>query len=152
LPPFPEYDTYPPRNRTDKPLNLPQIEVTDANGKIRTTPNALIGCVIWGASGEQPTDRDGRPVNDIGDGQTVFNPLALVPRADVPSLLSGEPSVRYVADDVSIDLTPEELLRFISRELTEEEYFKVRNHFGMMYEIFSDYYDTETGRSRRPRR
>lgn len=143
----PEYDAYPARNRVSPALPLPRIEVTDANGTIATTPNGLVGCVIWGSSGEQPKTMSGEPVDQLQDGSRVFNPLGLVPRPDVPSVLSGEPSVSYFADDVKMDVTPEELYRLIARELTLDEYRALLDRFGMFWEIDGHYYDPDTGAS-----
>jgi hypothetical protein len=130
-------------------LPLSRIEVTDANGMVLTTPNALVGCVLWGSTGEQPTTRSGEPINELSDGAKVFNPLALVPRPDVPSMLSGEPSVSYFADDVKVDVTPDELYRLIARELTPEEHRLLLGRFGMFWEIDGHYYDPSTGDSYR---
>lgn len=141
---------HPPRNRLETPLDVPQIEVTDAVGTVSTSPNSVVGCVIWGASGEQPRDIHGNPVDSVeymGRDYKVFNPLELTPRPEVPSFLSGEPSVRYVADDVAVDLTPDELLRFMAHELTRAEYLALRDHFGDFWEIRDGRYDPDSGLS-----
>jgi hypothetical protein len=146
--PFPEYENHPARNRLTEALDLPWIEITDAVKTLRTTGNALVGCVIWGATAEQPRDRQGNLIDQIDGDAAVFNPLDLVSRDDVPSLLSAEPSVQLRMEDMSVDLSPEELLRLIARELTTEEYMALRDHFGMFYDIHADFYDDATGRSR----
>jgi hypothetical protein len=105
----------------------------------------LVGCVLWGASGEQPTDRDGNVLSVMSNGAIVFNPLELVPRGHVPSVLSGEPSVAFRHDDMVVDLTPDELLRFISRSLRVDEFVALREHFGDFFDIHGDFYDQQTG-------
>jgi hypothetical protein len=143
----PQHPNYPPRNRLEQELEFPWIEVTDAKSTLRTSPNALIGCVLWGSSGEQPCDRAGNPIDEIDKGAKVFNPLALAPRHHVPSLLSGAPSVQYVSDDIAIDLAPDELLRLIAFALRPAEYATLRAHFGMFFEIHDDFYDEFTGQA-----
>jgi hypothetical protein len=127
------------------------IEIVDAEKTYRTNSNALVGCVIWGATGEQQRSGEGNLRDDV-DGAAVFNPLALVAREDVPSFLSGEPSVRIRMEDLAIDVSPEELLRLIARALRVDEFMTLRDHFGMFYDIHADYYDQRTGRSKNPMR
>lgn len=147
--PFPEYENHPARNRDAVGLDMPWFEITDAERTFRTTPNALVGCVIWGATGEQPRDQQGNLIDALDNGSAiVFNPLDLVARDDVPSLISQAPSVRIRMEDISLDLSTEELLRLIARELTVDEYMTLRDHFGMFYDIHADFYDDRTGRSR----
>jgi hypothetical protein len=146
--PFPEYENHPPRNRLADDLDLPWIEITDAVKTLRTTSNGLVNCVVWGATGQQPRDRHGNLVSQFDGEAAVFNPLDLVARDDVPSLLSDEPSIQLRMEDMSIDLSPEEFLRLIARELTTDEYMVLRDHFGMFYDIHADFYDDQTGRSR----
>lgn len=146
--PFPEYERFPSKNRRPTGIEFPWIEIEDATFKaFKTDPNALVGCVIWGASGEQPTDRNGNAIEAFDNGAVVFNPLELVPRENVPSVLSGEPSVAFRHDDIVVDLTPEELLRFISRSLRVDEFMALREHFGMFFDIHADFYDQRTGHS-----
>ncbi|MCS4089070.1 hypothetical protein [Rhizobium sp. BK176] len=146
--PFPEYENHPPQNRDAVGIDMPWFEITDAEKTFRTTPNALVGCVIWGATGEQPRDPQGNVIEALDDGAAiVFNPLDLVARDNIPSLLSDQPSVQLRMEDMSVDLTPEELLRLIARELTVDEYTSLRDHFGMFYDIHADFYDARTGRS-----
>lgn len=145
--PFPEFERFPPKNRVTTTIDFPWIEVEDATAKYKTDPNALVGCVIWAASGERPTDRNGYEISKLDNDAVVFNVLELVPRENVPSILSGEPSVVFRHDDMVIDLTPEELLRFISRSLREDEYMALRDHFGMFYDIHCDFYDDRNGRT-----
>ncbi len=142
--PFSEH--FPPKNRLTETLEFPWVEVDDATTTYRTDPNGLVGCAIWVATGQKPSGPDGKEVA-FSNGAVIFNPLELVPRQDVPSILSGEPSVRFRHDDLSIDLTPEEFARFISRLLTPEEYMALRDHFGMFYDIHCDFYDEESGYS-----
>jgi hypothetical protein len=150
--PFPEYENHPPRNRNADVLDLPWIEITDAEKTIKTNSNALVGCVIWGATGEQPRDRQENVIDALDDGAAVFNPLDLVARDNVPSLLSQEPSVQLRMEDMSVDLSTEELLRLIARELKVAEYMALREHFGMFYDIHGDFYDERNGRSHHPMR
>jgi hypothetical protein len=145
--PFPEYEQFPPKNRLAETLEFPWIEIDDATTKYRTDPNALVGCVIWMATGQPPSNPDGIVVAALPNGAVVFNPLELVPREDVPSILSGGASVGFRHDDMSIDLTPEEFARFVSRMLTPEEYMALRDHFGMFYDIHADFYDDQNGHS-----
>lgn len=148
---FAEYQRHPAKNREDTGIPFPWIVIADASGtEYRTNPNGLVGCVIWGANGEQPSDRSGNLIDSIEDGAVVFNPLALVPRTDVLSMLSGEPSVAFRHDDIVIDLTPEELLRLIARRLHPEEYMSLRERFGMFYDLNDDFYDHRTGETYDP--
>ncbi|MBY3155592.1 hypothetical protein HFO56_25015 [Rhizobium laguerreae] len=149
--PFPEFDQYPPKNREAEELDLPWIEITDAEKTYRADSNTLVLCAIWGDSGEKPHDPDGREIEPSREGAVMFNPLDLVSRDDVPSLLSGEPSVRLRVEDLAIDLSPPEFLRLIGYALRVDEFVALRDHFGMFFDIHDDFYDQEDGRALQPR-
>lgn len=145
---YPECKEFPPSNRQPETLPVTVILVTDAKGTYRTSPNGVVGCVIWGETGEKPTPTSGNDV--FPDGSTFFNPLDLEVRVGVPSVLSGEDSVLYKTDDLAIDLTREELLRLMGYKLTPDEYMALRTRYGMFVEIHDDFYSEATGRQIQP--
>ena len=141
---------YPPINRTPKPLDILVILVKDGTGKTyQTCPNGAIGCVYWAQTGDRPdfgSDAGTLPATEI------FNPLELVPRPGVPSVISGRDAVTYRSEDVAIELAPDELLRLMAADLKPDEYFRVRDRVGVFFEIHDDFYDEETGEALQPKR
>lgn len=138
---------YPPKNRASETLDVLLIKIDDGSGNVYTTcPNGAVGCAIWGLTGEKP-EFNGR---GLLPGSVLFNPLELVPKPGVKSVISGRDAVTYRSDDIVIDMTPAELLRFLCRDLHAGEYFRVREHTGMFYEIHEDFYDDRTGESWQP--
>jgi hypothetical protein len=77
--------------------------------------------------------------------------LELTPLPNEKSLFSGQPAVLFFVDDVKIPMTPEELYRFSSLNLEEEEYFKLVETYGMNHYWHDDFYDPITGMAWQPR-
>lgn len=127
---------YEVKNRTKNDLGVLEIAIEHRDGILITNPNGLAVSAILAL---------GNADIDVPEGFTgVFNPLELRPLVDVGSLLSGEPAVLYKTDELTIPLTVEELSRFIGHALLKDEYLKLRDHFGMFYEIHEDFYDPDT--------
>lgn len=144
-----DHPLYPPKNRVSEPLDILVMQVIDATGEVhRTCPNGSLGCAIWGQTGEMP-DFGG---SGLMPWSKLYNPLDLVPSADVRSVISGRPAVTFRSDDLVIEMTPAELLRFLSRDLRPGEYFKLRDHAGMFFEIHDDFYDDLSGEALQPMR
>lgn len=68
-----------------------------------------------------------------------------LPLKDVKSHLSGDAGYLVRRDDLEIALTFDELDRFLRHDLLDEEYFLLRDRFGMFHEIHDDFYDREDG-------
>ena len=102
-----------------------------------------------------------RPVLDIlvrhHDGALMLDPngviiaavegrlRALKPLPDARSVISGEPSVLYCAQDYELPLSPHELDRLARHALSPREVQLVGNHLGEIFEIHDDFYDREGG-------
>ena len=116
----------PPRNRTETGLRGPlAIEIGDGEAVLRLDPNraAEIGfkCDL-----------------SLGD-----------PRAGA-SDLSGEPAYAYRTAEVELLLTGDELLRLLRRELEPVEFVRLRDKYGLFFEVHGDFYDLGTGEALQP--
>ena len=119
---------YPPKNRQTRCLPVLQIEIVHACGVEIFDPNGL---AILAYS----------------------NPhrfLDMPPLDNRKSVLSKKPAVLYRADDLEIPLTPEELYAFVCCNLSPDQMFTLRSHFGAFYEIHEDFYDSESGEALQP--
>jgi hypothetical protein len=63
-----------------------------------------------------------------------------------------EGTVAYRSRDMEIFLTPDALDRLIRLDLRPDEYFRLRDRFGMAHEWHDDYYDIDTGEALQPNR
>lgn len=118
---------YPPKNRpTQTDLSILDIEITSTEGRIVYDPNTA---AMTAASGQLP----------LGD-----------PLPDVGSTISGKPAYKFRTTEVEMALTPDELLRLWRRDLRPDEYFKLREVFGVFFEIHDDFYDEEEGYAIQP--
>ena len=121
-------DAYPPRNRkvTDS-LSVVQVEIVGGAGVTRVDLNQV---AMYGYGRELP----------FGD-----------PLPDVPSMLTGQAPAYIVRTfEVEMALAPRELLALWRRELSPEQFFKLRDAFGIFFEIHDDFYDDETGQAFQP--
>lgn len=67
------------------------------------------------------------------------------------SVISGSAGcLTYRAIDLSIDLTPAEMDRFIRHALKTEEYKKLGEQFGLAFEWHEDFYAPQSGRALQP--
>ncbi|MGY3582254.1 hypothetical protein ACVIGB_000821 [Bradyrhizobium sp. USDA 4341] len=57
----------------------------------------------------------------------------------------------YREDDFGVILTIEELRRLALRELLPDQYFRLRNNFGMFHSIHDDFYDELDGSAVQPK-
>lgn len=133
-----------PKNREADALPFLEIRVDHAGGSEKTDPNGAVGCVIWGAKGLRPRTASG------ADLPGLFNPLELEPIDGIVSVISGQPAVVYRADDLTISMTPKELLRFLARDLRPDEFFALRERYGDFFEIHDDFYDPQSGQALQP--
>lgn len=67
------------------------------------------------------------------------------------SFLSGEPGWLFREDDLGVVLTMNEIRRLGGHELTPEQYFKLREHFGQFRLIGPEFYDEKTGKALQPK-
>lgn len=133
---------YEPKNRESASLPVLEILVDHADGTRKTCPNGSICCLIYALEG---TGLPEASKGFLASGSEVFNPLELKPIDGVKSVISGKPAVVYRADDLAIPLTPEELMDLFGLNLSPDAFFKLRDHYGVFYEIHDDFYDPDTG-------
>lgn len=115
---------FPEKNREDKTSEILDIRIEDQTSSQKFDPNSLIIALV-------------------SDKLKLGDPIRI-------SVLSGKPGYRYRDSDVGFILTKDELFRFIERDLTPDEYFKLRDKFGMFFMIHDDFYDEETGEAIQP--
>jgi hypothetical protein len=122
---------YLPKNRTSRSdLGPIDIEISGRDRKLMLDPNRIIMAVVK---------------------DTLFPSLGEpLPAEEGTSILSGRAGYRYSDCDVEMILDREELDRFIRHDLSPEEYFKLRDHFGEFHPIEFDFYDPETGEAIQP--
>lgn len=118
------------RNRVadDDILPILDIRILDGSGtEHRYDPNAVL---IAGLSGEV---------------------RHLPPDPVKMSVISGAAGcLTYRSVDLSIDLTPQEMDRFIRHALWPEEYRKLGEVYGLDFEWHEDFYRTHSGRAVQP--
>jgi hypothetical protein len=115
---------FPEKNRDGQTEDILDIRIEDSEGSRRFDPNSLIMAII---------NQDVKLASPVGK-----------------SVISGEPGFRYRDNDVGLTLSKEELFRFIEKNLLPEEYFKLRDEYGMFFMIHDDFYDEETGEAVQP--
>jgi hypothetical protein len=118
--------SFPPKNRLPTRLEILRIEVVGKNHTAIYDPNAFTMHSVLGVVTED------EPITS--------------------SMLSGEPAYLYRSMDVEIPLSHDELVRLGRLDLTPDEYFRLRDHYGLFHEVHEDFYDPETGDSLQPRR
>ena len=93
-----------------------------------------------------------------------YDPREAVPDESWSSMISGKPALQYRSDHMVAELTPDEMDRFLRRDLTPEEYFALRKFFPKrspnfhsqvsypedFFEIHEDFYDPKTGEAFQP--
>ena len=113
---------YPPRNRKPTRLSVIELEVTGQGGSFQLDLNRAM---MLACGKELP----------FGD-----------PLQDVPSVITGTtPSYILRTCEIELALAPRELLALWRRELTPNEFFRLRDTFGIFFEIHDDFYDEPTG-------
>lgn len=118
---------FPPKNRPDNSdLGILDIEITSQAGVSVLDPNTA---AVTASTGELPFG---------------------APMPDVHSTISGRPAYRFRTDDIEMALAPDELLRLWQRDLHSNEYFQLRNEFGVFFEIHDDFYAEDTGEAIQP--
>jgi len=70
--------------------------------------------------------------------------------SDTPSEISGAPSFQYKTNEVTLQLTEEEIYRLARRDLRPEEFFKLYKAHGIFHEIHDDFYCETTGEAIQP--
>jgi hypothetical protein len=123
---MPVVERFPPKNRTTRTdLGPVDIEIGGHHKVLKFDANRLIIAVL---------------------NELLFSELdGPIPAEVKSSILSGRAGYRYCDCDVDMILERDELERFIKYDLTPEEYFKLREHFGKFFMIHDDFYDEETG-------
>lgn len=131
---------------TSLPASVKFTELTPAHPPVNRTPTGLGVVNSWIRDVLGPMVLDSNRLAVAGDTNQL--PLS----AEVgPSLLSGAPGYEFAnADGVVVLLTRDELMRLFRRELAPAEYFKLRETFGVFFEIHDDFYDEETGEALQP--
>lgn len=89
-------------------LGVLELEIVHATGTIELDPNSSI------AAAAHETLSLGQPF--------------------VASVLTGGPGYLYRSSHLQMAFTRDELYRFLRRDLLPEEYFKLRNQFGLFFE------------------
>jgi hypothetical protein len=118
---------YPPKNRpTETDLSFLDIEITSSDGRSVYDPNTA---AMTAAS-----------------GKLLFGE----PLPEILSDISGKSAYKFRTMEVEMALTPDELLRLWRRDLRPEEFFKLRDKFGVFFEIHDDFYDEEDGYAIQP--
>jgi hypothetical protein len=147
------YKTVPggePKNRLSQPMDILVIEVAHADGTLRTDPNGAAATAVYGATG---TDINAENSSASGSAWVQFSIIPLRKLTPIPgciSILSGNPGLILRTHDVEITMTAEEIHRLFDHSLREDEYFALRDHYGIFYEIHDDFYDLETGTALQP--
>lgn len=139
-------DYHTPRNRLPQELPILAIQVIHAHGVAETDPNGAAASAMYGATGE---DLNGAP----GTAGLEFRIIPLADLAPVPgahSMLSGGPALIYRSADVEIAMSPGEMHRLFDLSLAPEEYFAIRDRYGLFHEIHEDFYDPDTGEMFQP--
>lgn len=117
---------FPPKNRTYPMLGPIELEIHSGDGKVlKLDPNGFVLAAF-------------KNCLDLGPSYGK-------------SLLSGEDGWLYREDDLGVVLTLEEIRRIAARELLPEQYFKLRETFGMFWSLHDDFYDEESGFAVQPK-
>lgn len=112
-----------PRPKSLAHLGFLDIEVQDADGTNRYTPNDLI--VAFGMGLEE----------------------TLKPIPELRSVCSGEPAAIYRTQEAEIALTADEMSRLVFRGLRPEEFASICDAVGATFELSEEFYDWRTGMS-----
>ena len=129
-----------PKNLQQQPYGLPNqkrfprpglgpidIDIDHAAGTHRTHPNGLITMAMK---------------NEL---------VPLIPVPGVVSDASGKPAVVYATNELVLSVTPEELHRLVMLDLTPQEFFALKERYGVFFEIHEDFYSPATGAAVQPR-
>lgn len=106
-----------------------ELAIDHENGTQTFDPNGILfefGSGNW-------KERGWRPALDPDSG------------APLKSVLSGEPSFLLHTSEAEIPLTGEEITRFVCRGLSPDEYRKLHDAYGDIFDLHGDFYDPETG-------
>lgn len=123
-------DKFPPKNRTNRTdLGVIDIEISGQGTTLVFDPNGLIIALIR----DELFPQLGEPISD-----------------NKGSVLSGQPGYRYCDSEVDMVLERSELDRFIRHDLMPEEYFKLRDTYGLFFMIHDDFYYEDTGEAVQP--
>jgi hypothetical protein len=103
------------KNRLTTPLGFLKILIIDADGQHQFDPNSLLMATFQGE-------------------------LFYLKPTDTKSILSGNPAVTYMSQDISVPLTIDELVRLVTLNLKPREYRKLVSTYGIAHEWHSDFY------------
>lgn len=121
------------------PLPLVRLEVAHKTGVWVGDPTSVVHVL----ASDQNYFRNLEP---IGDGFSDKE-RKLIPTL---SLISNEEAVVYRANEYEIALTPDELDRFLRKDLHPKEFKVLFEVFGDIFELHDDFYDPDTGESMQP--
>ncbi|NUB23326.1 hypothetical protein [Azospirillum brasilense] len=120
------------RNRVpdDQILPILDIRILDGSGvEHRYDPNRVLIAAMGGEVRHMPPD------------------------PSKSSVISGEAGcLTYRSVDLSIDLTPAEMDRFIRHALRPDEYKALGDKYGLAFEWHEDFYHPQSGRAEQPLR
>ena len=72
------------------------------------------------------------------------------------SALTDAPALQYRCSDIVVELTPDEMDRFIRHDLKPDEYLKLRDLYPYrepdIYDLHDDFYHLDTGEALQPMR
>lgn len=81
-------------------------------------------------------------LNTLTLGELELGSPLQVPGCDIGA---GDLAYVYQTSEVSLWLSPEALVRMIVKNLSSDEYFRLRDRYGIFYEISSSFYDPQSG-------
>jgi hypothetical protein len=122
---------FPPRNRHGRDVDVLAVEISSRDDVLKLDPNGVVAAVMRGDL-----------VSRLGRAH---------PEEFGVSVLSRRPGYRYFDSDVEMVLAPDELVRFLRLDLRPEEYFGLRDTFGIFFMIHDDFYDPGSGMAVQPR-
>jgi hypothetical protein len=101
---------------------------------------------IQDATAQHRFDRNGIVLACVRGEHKTWRPIP-----DFSSELSSVDAVWYRSEDLQLRLSPDEVYRLVRASLRPEEYYRLRERYGIFFEIQGDFYDPRTGTALQPR-
>ncbi|MDO8415229.1 MAG: hypothetical protein Q7S87_03335 [Agitococcus sp.] len=117
---------HPPKNRITNSLGVLDIHIQHSDGVLQLDPNAA---AMHAYSRTLPV-------------------VGCV--AGLQSDITGNPAYRYTTNEVSLNLSLDELYRLLRHDLHRHEVFSLVQKYGVFFEVHSDFYNQDTGAARQP--
>jgi hypothetical protein len=116
-----------PRNRMPSELPILKIEIEHAGGIETTDPNGACASAVFNATGE---DLNGQP-GAAGLKMNIIDLRKIEPIPGKFSVLFVNPAFLYRSHDLEILLSREEFHRLMDLSLRPNEFFKLREIYGI---------------------